>query len=78
MAKIDKPQCQHCFGTNWNDLGQFRPAEEEIIEGEMVETVPALHLWQCGHGPAHAEEMNNGCSRIITATKDQMSKGGTI
>lgn len=72
------PQCSHCFGQNWIDLGQIKPAEEELIEGELVETLPALHLWQCGHGAAHAEEMKNGCSRIITAPKEDFLKGGVI
>ena len=76
--KDNRPQCSHCFGTNWIDLGQIRPAEEEIIEGELVETMPELHIWQCGHGAAFAEEMTNGCSRVITATEEQMSKGGVI
>jgi len=37
-----------------------------------------LSLWSCGHGPAHAEEMTNGCSRVIAATEDEMSHGGVI
>ena len=73
-----KLQCKHCFGTNWNDLGVIRDAEIEDIEGSLVETSPAVHLLQCGHGPADAEEMNNGCSRVIMATEERMSKGGVI
>ena len=64
MAKIDKPQCKHCFGTNWNKIALLNEH--------------GLYLWQCGHGPADAEEMNNGCSRVIAATEEQMGKGGVI
>ena len=73
-----KPQCKHCFGQNWIDLGIITPAQMEEIEGTLVETAPAVHIFQCGHGQADAEEMVNGCSRIITATEDRMNKGGVI
>lgn len=63
----NRPQCSHCFGTNWEKIA-------EIIGGDRVVTT----LWQCGHGPANAEEMKNGCSRIIAATEDQMARGGVI
>jgi len=74
------PQCSRCFGTNWIDLGQIVPPEEEIIEGTLVITAPAVHLMQCGGGNAHAdsEDMKQGCMRVIRATPEEMNKGGTI
>jgi len=80
MANNKMPQCGRCFGQNWTDLGQVVPPEEEIIEGELVITAPAVHLLQCGGGPAHADanEMGQGCMRVIRASLDEMSKGGVI
>ena len=65
MAKTDKPQCRHCFGTNWNEIA-------------VLDEKTGLCIWQCGHGPADAEEMNNGCSRVISATRTHMHEGGII
>ena len=65
MAKINKPQCIHCFGTNWNKIA-------------VLNEKTGLALLQCGHGPAGAEEMNNGCSRVIAATEAEMNAGGVI
>jgi hypothetical protein len=65
MANKDVPQCTHCFGRNWVNIG--------VLNGNS-----GICLWQCGHGPAGAEEMKNGCSRVIMATEEQMTKGGTI
>jgi hypothetical protein len=64
MANTNMPKCIHCFGTGWTKVTVLGKTE--------------LNLWQCGHGPAGAEEMKNGCSRIIAATDDQMSTGGII
>jgi hypothetical protein len=69
MATNNMPQCQHCFGTSWTKV--------VILSNDMT-TANKLCLWQCGHGAAGAEEMKNGCSRVIAATDEQMSHGGTI
>jgi hypothetical protein len=80
MANKKMPQCGRCFGQNWIDLGQVVPAEEELIEGELVITSPAQHLFQCGGGKAGADanEMGQGCMRVIRASLDDMKKGGVI
>lgn len=81
MANKDKvPQCSHCFGQNWTDLGVVEKPEMEEIEGTMVQTSPAVHLLQCGGGPAHADanDMKQGCMRVIRATPEEMQRGGTI
>jgi hypothetical protein len=64
MAKTEMPECKHCFGKNWNKIALLNEH--------------GLYLWICGHGPAHAEEMTNGCSRVIAATEAEMSQGGII
>ena len=43
-----------------------------------TEETTTTYLWQCGHGAADAEEMKNGCSRVIATTEDRMTKGGVI
>jgi len=71
MANDKKPQCSRCFGTNWIDLGN--------LEGEKKGN-QTVHFYQCGGGNAHAdsEDMKQGCMRVIRATSEEMTKGGTI
>ncbi len=65
MATNKMPECIHCFGRNWNLIVKLNEKT-------------GLSLYQCGHGAAGAGAMNNGCSRVIAATEDQMNKGGII
>ena len=64
MANTTMPQCVHCFGQGWTKVTLLNEH--------------GLYLWSCGHGPAYAEAMLNGCSRVIAATEAQMSAGGVI
>ena len=38
------------------------------------------HFYQCGGGLAHtdANDMKQGCMRVIRATPEEMTKGGSI
>jgi hypothetical protein len=64
------PQCGRCFGKNWIDLGVIH----KDSEGKE------LRLFQCGGGLAHtdANDMKQGCMRVIRATPEEMTKGGSI
>jgi len=71
--KNNRPQCSHCFGTNWEKIAELK-SECSLSTGITT----TIYLWSCGHGAAHAEEMTNGCSRVIAATEEEMSHGGVI
>ena len=73
MANNNMPQCQHCFGQNWMKIVMLSQ-----VTSLSTEETTTTYLWQCGHGAADAEEMKNGCSRVIATTEDRMTKGGVI
>ena len=80
MGNEEVPACIRCHGRNWIDLGEIIPAEYESIEDSWVQTGPSVHLFQCGGGEAHidANEIRNGCMRVIRATPEEMKAGGMI
>ena len=76
MAKNNNvPQCTHCFGRNWIDLGAILDPTD-CNEDRDTE----YHLYQCGGGVAHSdpEDMKQGCMRVIRATPADMQKEGVI
>jgi hypothetical protein len=67
MVKPRLVQCVQCHGRNW----------VKVVE---VDAETGLWLWQCGGGPAHseAEDIKNGCGRLIVATEAEIMAEGQI
>ena len=70
------PQCVRCFGKDWIDLGTCRDMEADPTLHERQRE----HFYQCGGGLAHTDayDMKQGCMRVIRATPEEMTKGGSI
>jgi hypothetical protein len=69
MANEKKmPQCVHCHGRNWIDLGEADPTSDDCKDNKE-------HYHQCGGAPAGAEpeDAKQGCMRVIRATPEQMN-----